>query len=75
MKKEIGQRIHSKTYWLGFGVLFLGYLQQNFSLIDSYLGDYKNAVYFVVGVLILIMRELTTQPLSEKKKNADIQNN
>lgn len=75
MKKEIVQRAYSKTYWLGLAVLLLGYLQQNFSLIDSYLGEYKNAVYFVIGILILIMRELTKEPLSEKKSNATNQSN
>lgn len=68
MKKQIEQRYHSKTYWLGFAVMLLGYLQQNFSLLDTYLGEYRNAVYLVVGLLIMVFRELTKEPLSEKGK-------
>lgn len=68
MKKQIQERAHSKTYWLGFAVLLLGYLQQNFALLETYLGDYKDSVFFVVGILILILRELTKEPLSQKAK-------
>jgi len=68
MKKQIQERAYSKTYWLGFAVLLLGYLQQNFALLETYLGDYKDSVFFVVGFLILILRELTKEPLSQKSK-------
>lgn len=68
MKKQIEQRAKSKTYWLGFAVMLLGYLQQNFSLIDKYLGDSRDIAFFAVGFLILVLRELTKTPISEKGK-------
>lgn len=66
MKKQIEQRCKSNTYRFGIVVILLGFLQQNFSLIDKYLGDYSDAVLCLVGLLILLFREITKTSLSEK---------
>lgn len=66
MKKQIADRSRSWTYWFGFAVILLGYLQQNFALIESYLGDSKDLVFFGIGILILVFREITTKPLNQK---------
>lgn len=66
MKKEIAQRISSKTYWLGLAVLALGFLESNIAQLDVFLGEYSGPVKIGIGLLILIMRELTKVPLSEK---------
>lgn len=66
IEKAIAQRAKSKTYWLGLAVSLLAYLQANFPLLEGYLGDYKNAVLFLVGLGICYLRELTDKPLSKK---------
>lgn len=66
MKEQITQRAKSKTYWLGMAVMFLSYAQTNIGQIEQFLGGYEGAVTFVIGGLIMFMREVTTKPLSGK---------
>lgn len=68
MKEQIAQRAKSKTYNFGLIIILLGYLQQNHKILDTYLGDNKDLVLFLIGMLILLFRELTTSSLSEKGK-------
>lgn len=60
------QRWKSRTYWLGLFVIFLTYLQTNFALVAQYVGEYQNLINFIVGFLILALREATKEPLSAK---------
>jgi uncharacterized membrane protein len=69
MNKKIKERLSSKTYWLGLLVIVLTFTQDNFGLIQQYLGDNANAANYAVGVLILVLRELTKEPLSGKIKD------
>lgn len=62
----VKQRWKSKTYWLGFFVMILTYAQANYSLVSQYLGEYQNGINFLIGFLILVLREVTKEPLSEK---------
>ena len=64
----VKQRLKSKTYWLGTFILLLGFVQDNFPLISQYLGEHQGAVKVLIGLLIIAMRELTKEPLSEKSK-------
>ena len=66
MKQQIQQRAKSKTYWLGFAVMMLSYVQSNIAQVDQFLGEYKGLVMFVIGALIMILREVTKGPLSDK---------
>lgn len=62
----LSKRLKSKTYWLGVLVIFVGFAQANFPMIANYLGEYQGAVNFVIGFLVLFLRELTKTPISEK---------
>ena len=64
----INQRLKSKTYWLGAFVLALTYTQQNFGLIERHLGESAQLIDYGIGLSILLLRELTKKPLSEKGK-------
>lgn len=66
MKQQIQQRAKSKTYWLGIAIMLLSYVQENFVLVEQYVGEYKGTVIFIIGGLILFFREITKGPLSEK---------
>lgn len=62
----VAQRAASKTYWFGLAIMLLGYVQDNFPLIDHYLGQYDTAVKFAIGFVIILLREVTTKALKEK---------
>lgn len=66
MKQQIKQRVRSKTYWLGFAVMMLSYAQSNIGQVDQFVGEYKGLVTFVIGALIMVLREATKGPLSDK---------
>lgn len=69
---SIKARYKSKTYRFGLFVLFLTFTQQNFSLVSQYLGEYSNIVNYTIGLLILLFRELTTEPISKKIKDPNV---
>lgn len=69
---SIKARLKSKTYYLGLFVLCLTFTQDNFGLVSQYLGEYSNLVNYTIGVLILIMRELTVEPVSKKIKDPNV---
>lgn len=72
MNKKVQARLYSKTYWLGLIVLVLTYTQSNFALIKSYLGEYESAVNYAIGLSILVLREVTKKPLSDKVKDPNV---
>ena len=54
----------SKTYWLGTGVTVLGAVQSNFSALQQFLSPKVGGIIlFAVGVLVVLAREATTEPL------------
>lgn len=65
----VKSRYKSKTYRLGLVVIVLAYTQDNFGLVSQYLGEYSNLVNYVIGGSILILREMTKEPLSSKVKD------
>lgn len=71
IKKAVKDRAISKTYWFGLALMALGYVQDNFSMLESFLGEYSGLVYIGIGLVVLILRERTTQSLSEKTKCPD----
>lgn len=59
----------SKTVWLGLAALAVPFLEGVVDMIDLSEGGYETLVY-ILGVLILVLRSITTKPvsLSGKKK-------
>jgi hypothetical protein len=65
-KAIMKQRLQSKTYIFGVVIMALGFAQQNISMLGAFLGEYQGAINFAIGLSVLILRELTKAPLSEK---------
>jgi len=63
----IKQRLKSKTNLMGMAIAALGVVQANFPQIQASLGDKAGFAYIGIGIVtMVIMRELTTQPVGEK---------
>lgn len=61
------KRIKSKTYWLGAAVVAAGFLDQNTQLISQLIPEqYRGLAVSLIGVAVWVLREVTTQPLSDK---------
>lgn len=56
-------RWKSKTNLFGAAILALGVVQSNFPQIQDQLGNKAGFVYIGIGVLIVILRELTSEPV------------
>jgi len=62
----IKHRLKSKTYLFGILIMALGFAQQNISMLGTFLGEYQGTINFVIGLTVLILRELTKTPLGDK---------
>ena len=64
MKKPMHR---SRTMWFSFALVVFGALFDNFSSIQGLINDrYYGFSYIVIGVLVAILRFLTTKPLDER---------
>ena len=60
------QRLKSWTNRSGVLLAMLGVVQTNFPQIQAQLGDYAGFTYIGIGVLMVILRERTVKPITEK---------
>ena len=59
--------IKSKTMWFSFALVVFGALLDNLSYIQGLIDPkYYGFGYIVIGVIVAILRFLTTQPLDKK---------
>ena len=57
----------SKTMWFSLALVIFGALMDNFSYIQSFIDPkYYGFGYIAIGIVVAILRFLTTEPLSEK---------
>ena len=57
----------SKTMWFSFALVIFGTLMDNFSYIQNLIDPkYYGYGYIFIGLIVAILRFLTTQPLEEK---------
>ena len=57
----------SKTMWFALALVVLGVIYDNFSYIQNIIGpDYYGISYMAIGVVVAVLRFVTTQPLGEK---------
>lgn len=56
-------RIKSKTYWFGLAVTVLGAIQLYLPEVEHLLAGWSGVVNMGVGVGIVILRELTKEPI------------
>ena len=59
--------IKSRTMWFSLARVIFGALFDNFSYVQNLIDPrYYGFGYIVIGVIVAILRFLTTQPLDEK---------
>ena len=57
----------SRTMWFSFLLVVFGALLDNFSYLQSVIDPkYYGVILVVIGVVVAILRFITTQPMSEK---------
>ena len=57
----------SKTMWFSLALVIFGALFDNFSYLQSVIDEkYYGVILVVIGVIVAILRFVTTQPLEEK---------
>ena len=64
--ETITKRLKSKTYIYSIILTALTVAQDNLPLLKEYLLDNYNMTMFVIIMTTVILRELTTKPISEK---------
>lgn len=63
----IVNRLKSKTYWFGVSVIAAGYLEANTRVISQLIPEnYRALAVSTLGVIVLLLREVTKAPLSDK---------
>ena len=59
--------IKSRTMWFSLALVIFGALFDNFSYVQSLIDPrYYGFGYIIIGVIVAILRFITTQPLEEK---------
>jgi hypothetical protein len=59
--------IKSKTMWFSLALVVFGALMDNFSYLQNLIGPkYYGIGYILIGVIVGILRFVTTQPLEDK---------
>ena len=59
--------IKSKTMWFSFALVIFGALFDNFSYVQTLIDPkYYGFGYIIVGIIVAVLRFVTTQPLDEK---------
>jgi len=57
----------SKTMWFAFALVVLGFVADNFNYVQNIIDPkYYGISYMAIGVIVAVLRFITTQPLSEK---------
>ena len=59
--------IKSRTMWFSLALVIFGALFDNFSYVQNLIDPrYYGFGYIVIGVIVAVLRFITTQPLEEK---------
>jgi hypothetical protein len=57
----------SKTMWFALALVVLGFVAENFNYVQDIIDPkYYGISYMAIGVIVAVLRFITTQPLSEK---------
>ena len=57
----------SRTMWFSLALVIFGALFDNFSYVQSLIDPrYYGFGYIIIGIIVAILRFITTQPLEEK---------
>ena len=67
MRAKVAGGFRSKTMWFGFLVMAATWLANNTSVIQDLVPDqYDELAGYAIGIVIWVLRYVTTQPLEEK---------
>jgi hypothetical protein len=67
MRGIMRSAMRSKTMWLGLVLVIFGALYDNFSYLQSIIHpEWYGVILVTIGVLVAILRFVTTLPLEEK---------
>lgn len=66
MLKKIKQYLKSRTVNVALIIAILGVIETNFMFLQPYLGDKYGLVFIPYAVIMVYLRSITTQPISEK---------
>jgi hypothetical protein len=57
----------SKTMWFALALVVLGFVADNFNYVQTIIDPkYYGISYIFIGMVVAVLRFITTQPLSEK---------
>lgn len=57
-------RIKSKTNWVGVLIAVLGIVEVNALMLQDLLGQWYGLTYIGIGVAMVVLREMTTEPVA-----------
>ena len=67
MKRSVRGAMHSKTMWFSLALVIVGAIYDNFSYLQNIIDPKLYGVVLIgVGVLVAVLRFITTQPLEDK---------
>lgn len=64
--KAVAQRLKSKTNQAALLIGIIGLLETNLGMLKDVLGEYYGLTYIAISIAMMVLREVTTQPVSEK---------
>lgn len=59
-------RLKSKTNLAGLAIAAMGVLETNAPMLREMLGSYYGLTYIAIGIIMVVLREVTTEPVAEK---------
>lgn len=67
MRRKTKGVMHSKTMWFSFALVILGVVYDNFSYVENLIDPrLYGIVLIIIGIVVAILRFVTTLPLEEK---------
>lgn len=62
---NIKSRVKSDTNRYAMMLVSFGVIQENMPLLREYLADWYGLIFVAVGVVVAVLREITTQPVTD----------
>ena len=67
MRRKTRGAIHSKTMWFSLALMVLGVIYDNFSYVQNIIDPRLYGIILIaIGVVVAILRFITTMPLEDK---------
>lgn len=67
LRKKVRGSKYSKLVWLGLALAMTGFLEAQFRMVEHLIPEqWRGPVLMAVGMLVVVLRFMTTLPLDEK---------